>query len=112
MSEVVFHRLDREAVLRALGAWAREELAAQPEVREVRLIGSLTRTDWSARSDADVVVLVEPGAPAGPREAPRYLPRRRFPVAVDVIVLPVDQGPASQRLRAEIAAGVPLLQRR
>ena len=65
MSRVVFRRPDRDLVLRRLQAWARGQLARRPEVRRVVLIGSLARGDWSARSDADVVIVVA-GAPAGP----------------------------------------------
>jgi Nucleotidyltransferase domain len=77
MSEVVFHRLDLEAVMAALERYANEELGVRPEVQEVILIGSLARGDWSVRSDADVVVLVDSSDSPGPFRGPAYAPRHR-----------------------------------
>jgi predicted nucleotidyltransferase len=75
MSEVVFHRLDLEAALAALRRYARTELGPRPEVREVVLIGSLARGDWSARSDADIVVIVDSAGDRGPFRSQVYAPR-------------------------------------
>lgn len=107
---VVVRRLDHEAVLAALRRYAVEELGPREEVHEVRLVGSLARGDWSARSDADVVVLVdETTEPRGPLRGAEYAPRRSLGVPVDVLVYtPAEVAEASPRLRRELAAGVRL----
>src|SRR5918996_5766378 len=100
MSEVVFHRLDLEAVMAALEGYARDELGLRPEVREVILIGSLARGDWSARSDADLVVLVDCADGPGPFRGPDYAPRRSPGVPVDVLVYtPQEQESWTPRFR-------------
>ncbi len=86
MSEVVFHRLDRDLIVRRLRDYATQELAARPEVREVVLIGSLARGDWSARSDADIVVLVDRDEDPGPFRGSKYFPTRSVGVPVDALV--------------------------
>ncbi|MGH2758230.1 MAG: nucleotidyltransferase domain-containing protein [Actinomycetota bacterium] len=103
MSEAVFHRLDHAAVVAELEAFVRDELACRPEVRRVVLIGSLARGDWSARSDADLVVVVddEPGA-----ERADYAPHRRVGVPIDIFVWTAKACTEwSARFRAEVEAG-------
>lgn len=56
-------RLDREQVLSMLRERAAALVAACPEVIEVRLFGSLARSDCLPGSDADLWVLVKDGAP-------------------------------------------------
>lgn len=112
MSDVVFHRLDRDLVLGRLRAWAAEELARRPEVREVTLIGSLARGDWSARSDADIVVIVDHATEPGPFRGVSYAPTRRIGVAVDVFVhTHAEVTSWSERFRSEVARGVVLYRR-
>jgi predicted nucleotidyltransferase len=112
MSEVVFHRLDRDLVVRRLRDYATQELAVRPEMREVVLIGSLARGDWSARSDADVVVLVDRDDERGPFRGPKYAPTRGVGVAVDVLVYTPDEARAwSPRFRAEVERGLVLYRR-
>jgi uncharacterized protein len=112
MSEVVFHRLDLEAVLAALERYARDELGVRPEVREVILIGSLARGDWTARSDADVVVLVDRADGPGPFRAPDYAPRRFVGVPVDVFVFtPPEQESWAPRFRQAVDRGLRLYER-
>lgn len=112
MSEVVFHRLDLEAALAALRRYACDELARRPEVREVVLIGSLARGNWSARSDADVVVIVDGVADRGPFRSQVYAPQRHPGVPVDVLVYtPEERSEWSRRFADEIARGVVLYRR-
>jgi predicted nucleotidyltransferase len=112
MSGVVFRRLDRDLVVERLGAWAADELAARPDVREAILIGSLARGDWSARSDADVVIVVDRATAPGPFRSPAYLPRRSVGVPVDILVYTSEEVLAwSDRFRAEVSRGIVLYRR-
>lgn len=113
MSEVVFHRLDYRAALAGLERYARDELGVRPEVREVILIGSLARGDWSARSDADVVVVVDEHGDSGPFRSPAYAPRSHPGVPVDVLVYTRREQDAWQpRFRREVERGLSLYERR
>jgi len=57
LSEVRFSRINYEEVMRRLREYA--EKAVARGALAVILIGSLARGDYTARSDADVVVIVE-----------------------------------------------------
>ncbi len=112
MRGAVFHRLDHSSALRELRAWARKSLAARPEVREARLIGSLARGDWSARSDADVVVIVDEAEARGPFRGGAYAPAAGVRVPVDVLVYtPEETADWSPRFRAEFERGLRLYER-
>lgn len=112
MRGAVFHRLDHAAVLDELRTWAREEVAARPEVREARLIGSLARGDWSARSDADIVIVVDAARDPGPFRGAAYAPNGPVSVPVDVLVYtPEEAAEWSARFRAEFERGLPLYAR-
>lgn len=109
MPEAVFHRLDLGATVERLRAYARDELGRRPEVREVVLIGSLARDDWSARSDADLVVLVDRAEEPGPFRGARYAPAKHPGIAVDLLVYTPDERRAwSPRFRAEVQRGIRL----
>lgn len=110
MSRVVVHRLDRDAVLGRLRAWARAELSPRPEVREAVLIGSLARDDWSARSDADVVIVVDGSEqPFRQREA-AYRPRTSLGIPLDLFVYTEDERASwGPRLRRAAKEGIALL---
>lgn len=96
----------------ALEHYASDELGLRPEVREVILIGSLARGDWSARSDADVVVLVDRTDLPGPFRSPDYAPRRSPGVPVDVLVYtPQEQESWTPRFRREVKRGLRLFER-
>ncbi|MDP8969089.1 MAG: nucleotidyltransferase domain-containing protein [Actinomycetota bacterium] len=111
MSDAVFHRLDRDLVVRRLGQHATGALAARPEVREVVLIGSLARGDWSARSDADLVVVVDRVRGPGRDRAPHYVPDH-VGVPVDVFVYSCDEAADwSPRFRSEVSRGLVLYRR-
>jgi predicted nucleotidyltransferase len=112
MSGVVFHRLDRDCIVRRLARYAREELARRPEVREVVLIGSLARGDWSARSDADVVIVVDDAREPGPFRGVEYVPSERVGVAVDLLVYTPDESRTwSPRFTREVERGIVLYRR-
>ena len=112
MSKVVFHRLDRDLIVRRLEHYARGELARRPEVRDAILIGSLARGDWSARSDADVVVVVDEAREHGPFRGAEYAPSERIGVPVDVLVYTPEEAAAwSPRFRGEVEGGILLYRR-
>lgn len=50
--------LDREAVVADLRRAAAGARRAHPEIDRVLLVGSLARGDWTADSDADLIVVV------------------------------------------------------
>ncbi len=112
MSEAVFHRLDHGAVMAWLREYAKRDLAARPEVEEVRLIGSLARDDWSARSDADLVVLVDRASDRPAFRSQRYAPSGKVPVPVDILVYTREEAQGWRpRFRAEVDRGTVLYRR-
>src|ERR671914_375107 len=113
MSEVVFHRLDLPAVMAGVERYARGELGVRPGGGGVILIWSPARDDWSARSDADVVVLVDRADQPGPFRGPDYAPRRSPGVPVDVLVYtPQEQESWTPRFRREVERGRRLYERK
>jgi len=65
--------LDREKVLTDLRRAAAEARAARPEIVRVLLFGSLVRGNWTADSDADLIVVVR-------REFPEILDRSSYQI--------------------------------
>ena len=110
MSKVVFRTLDYDAVVARLRQAVEDELARRPEVREVVLIGSLARGDWSPRSDADLVVIVdESEEPVIAFRAQEYLPKRDVGVPVDVFVYTREEAERwGSRYGAEVENGLSL----
>ncbi len=113
MSKVVFRTLDYNAVLARLRRVVEDELASRSEVREVILIGSLARGDWSARSDADLVVIVDRAdEPIVAFRAPDYRPKGDAGVPIDVFVYTREEardwGP---RYRSDVEHGLILYRR-
>lgn len=112
MSDVVFHRLDRDEVVQRLERYARAELGQRPEVRRVVLIGSLARGDWSRRSDADVLIVVDHADAPGPFRGTAYVPSASVGVGVDILVYTPDEAAAwSSRFRGEVERGLVLYER-
>jgi uncharacterized protein len=106
MPEAVFHRLDHPAVIRGLREYAVGQLGARPEVARVILIGSLARGDWSARSDADMVVIADEAVPRAHDRGVAYAPRAPLPVPVDLLVFTADEsGQWGDRFRREVESG-------
>ena len=52
-------RVDAEAVRSNLKAWAERLIAARRDVKAVVLFGSLARGDYTASSDADLLIVVK-----------------------------------------------------
>lgn len=98
MGSVSVRSLDRERVLAALREAASALGAAHPEVREVRLFGSLARGERNPYADADLLVVLDgSGLPVRDR-APVYKPAG-LPVPADVIAC------TRAELDREVAAG-------
>ena len=57
MSEIKVFKLDYEAVLKKLREYAKRKLSSN--VMAIVLIGSLARGDYTAFSDADIVIIVK-----------------------------------------------------
>jgi len=74
--------LDYEQILGDLRQAVREAKAAHPEIVKVLLIGSLVQGDWTADSDADLIVVVG-------REFPDFH-RSRAPYQVFTRSIPTD----------------------
>lgn len=87
--------LDRQRVLADLRQAVAEAKARYPEIVRVYLIGSLVRGDWSATSDADLVVVVR-------RDFADILERSRYQIACSSI--PTDTLVYSEREFEQLAA--------
>jgi predicted nucleotidyltransferase len=98
--------------MRRLREYATRELGSRPEVREAILIGSLARGDWSARSDADVVVVVDDSERPFRDRAPEYAPASNPGVSVDVLVYTErERAGWRPRFRSEVERGAVLYRR-
>ena len=64
LSSAVVRFLDRERVLAELRRAAAEAKARHPEITRVLLFGSLVHGNWTADSDADLIVVVRAEFPA------------------------------------------------
>jgi tRNA nucleotidyltransferase (CCA-adding enzyme) len=74
--------LDYDQILRDLRQAVSEAKAAHPEIVKVFLFGSLVQGDWTADSDADLIVVVD-------REFPDFL-SSRVPYQVFTRSIPTD----------------------
>jgi hypothetical protein len=88
-------RVDRDAVRARLRDWA-QSLRSRPEVLRVVLFGSFARGDATARSDADVVVILRDSPLQFHERIPYYRPRR-VGVCVDVFPYTLDEARRSLR---------------
>lgn len=98
MSSVSVRSLDREKVLEALRDAARALGASHPEVREVRLFGSLARGSRNPYADADLLIVLDACDLLFRERAPKYKPVG-LPVPVDLIVC------TKEELDREVASG-------
>jgi tRNA nucleotidyltransferase (CCA-adding enzyme) len=86
-AEVKF--LDYEQILAELRQAVREAKAAHPEIVTVLLFGSLVQGNWTAESDADLVVVVR-------KEFPDFL-SSRAPYQIFARSIPTDSLVYSER---------------
>lgn len=112
MSRVAIHRLDRDGVVARLREWAQSDLARRPGVAKVVLIGSLARGDWSARSDADVVIVVDSSDEAFRHRAGNNAPSSSLGIDLDLFVYTeVERRSWGPRFRREVERGETLWER-
>lgn len=108
MPDAVFHRLDRDRVVRDLRAHASAVAGDRDDVIAVILIGSLARGDWTAASDADLVVVVDEDARPH-RERSAELTPTSVGVSVDVVVHTADElARLSARMAETLREGIVL----
>lgn len=79
--------LDREAAIEKLRSAAVRLKGSCPEVKEIRLIGSLARGDHVGTSDADILVVLHQSGLNPVERLKRYLPFFDLDLAVDVFPL-------------------------
>lgn len=72
-SSVEVRFIDRDAVIEDLRRAAAQARAAHSDIERVLLFGSLVRGNWTADSDADLIVVVD-------REFPDFLERSRYQI--------------------------------
>lgn len=89
-------RVDAEAVRARLRAWAQRLGQEDNNVLAVVLFGSFARGDYTAASDADVVVILRDSSLRFDERIPFYRPRR---VGVGVDVFPYTLQEARQSLK-------------
>lgn len=80
--------LDRELVLKELQQVAEKAGLAYPEIREIRLFGSLAKAEHTGLSDIDIYVLTDSEEPNPIERMKPYFQffAARLPIALDVIV--------------------------
>lgn len=67
-------RIDREAILERLARWARDLGQRDENVLAVVLFGSLARGDYTAASDADVLVILRDSPLRFDERIPTFIP--------------------------------------
>jgi predicted nucleotidyltransferase len=72
-SSVEVRFINRDAVVEDLRRAAAQARASHPEIQRVLLFGSLVRGNWTADSDADLIVVVD-------RDFPDWLERSRYQI--------------------------------
>jgi predicted nucleotidyltransferase len=98
--------IHRDELLRALEEISLRICQENPEVKEVRLFGSVGRGDQVGVSDVDILVIESDAGPSDPLKAAlKYTPAFDLPLGVDLLVL--GQAQVEKRL----SEGDPFLER-
>lgn len=98
--------LDREAFLSRLKKIARQIKAERPEVIGIRLFGSLARGDYTAASDADVLIVLRYSHEGDlHRRIMTFLPYFELDHGVDLLVY------TQSEIEARLHKGDPFFQR-
>lgn len=104
LPSVVVRYLDREKVLGDLRQMAAAIALAHPEVREVRLFGSLARGERDPYADADLLIVLD-DSPIPYRDRGPHFKPVGSPVPLDLIVCTLAE------LDREMAADNPFIRR-
>lgn len=85
--------LNKEDVISRLKEIARESLTVFPEIREIRLLGSLAKGEETGLSDADIFLLVDSGEKNPIERMKPYFNffSERIGLAIDMIVATPDE---------------------
>ena len=97
-SSVRVRSLDRPGILATLRTLAASQGAARPEIKEIRLFGSLALGAANPHADADLLIVLDATELAFGDRLPRYKPLGS-PVPMDVMVC------TRAELARELAAG-------
>jgi predicted nucleotidyltransferase len=91
--------INRDELLAALSAIARQICAEHPEVKSVRVFGSIARGDQVGTSDVDVIIVLR-GSEQGEllQQVRLFYPYFDLPIGVDVLVYTEEQ--IARRLQA------------
>jgi predicted nucleotidyltransferase len=94
--------LDRERVLERARAAASEAALAFPDIREIRLFGSIARNDHTGLSDVDLFLLIESGE-KNPLERTKPYYRffsERLEIALDVVTATEEEAGSFKEMLA------------
>jgi len=91
--------IDRDELLARLSAIAGQICTAHPDVRSVRVFGSIARGDQVGTSDVDVLIVLHGSEQKSALERiRRFYPYFDLPIGVDVLVYTEDE--IARRLQA------------
>jgi predicted nucleotidyltransferase len=97
---------NREAILRRLKQITRQIKTQHPEVVSVRLFGSLARDNYTATSDADLIIVLSHSAENDPhRRIMTFLPYFDLRCGVDLLVY------TQREIESRLSEGDPFLRR-
>jgi len=82
-------KIDRNAILRRLERWARK-IGKNEKVVAVILFGSLARRDYTAASDADILIILRNSSVRFDERIPTFLPSD-IGIGVDVFPYTIDE---------------------
>jgi len=93
--------INRDDVLARLRAIARQICAQHPQVKSVRVFGSIARGDQVGTSDVDVMIVLRGSGEGEFEHVCSFYPYFDLPIGVDLLVL--TEGQIARRLQAEDA---------
>ncbi len=97
---------DRNALLRRIKQIARQIKKRHPEVVSIRLFGSLARNDYTATSDADILIVLDHFPENDPhRRILTFLPYFDLRYGVDLLVY------TQAEIQSRLSKGDPFVQR-
>ncbi|HEY2934280.1 MAG TPA: nucleotidyltransferase domain-containing protein [Acidobacteriota bacterium] len=109
-TSVVIKSIDREAVRKAVEAYAAELRASCPEVERVIWFGSWINGLPRPGSDVDLCLILSSAADQPRDRISRYLPKHSFPVGIDLFPYTRDEferlGQDSPKWYATITSGL------